>query len=272
MKRKSTVSEYKLNTDKLTKPLRIALVSDMHERYADDIFERINEKKPDLILVAGDSLERYDNARNKPYARPTLNLPSWIALNISYYLNEFLCLFTRFHNKSDDSNTFRFFEKASKLAPVFIGLGNHEERLFPEDYAFFKKRGITVLENSDTVFEKGSDRVLIGAVTSYPDTEWLDSFCEKDGYKILICHHPEYYDIIIKDRELDLIVAGHAHGGQMRIRDRGIFAPAQGLFPKYTKGVYHGRMVVSTGCANTAAIPRLNNPREAVIIDISPSG
>lgn len=269
MAKRSVVSRYQLNTNKLKKPLKIALVSDMHERYADDIFEKMKLEKPDLVLVAGDSFERYDNIRNKPYARSTLGFFSWIVLNITYYINEFFCLFTRFHNKSDDENTFRFFRNASRLAPVFVGLGNHEERLHDEDYDFFKRYGITVLENADTVFLNGDESLAIGSVTSLPDEKWLDSFAQRDGLKILICHHPEYYDILLKGKNIDLVVAGHAHGGQIRINGRGVFAPTQGLFPKYTKGLYNGNMIVSTGCANTVAIPRFGNPRELVVITLN---
>lgn len=269
MKRKNTVSRYKIKTDKLENPLKIALVSDIHERFADDIAELLRAEKPDMILVAGDSLERYDNERNKPYPRKELNIPSWIALNISYYLNEFFCLFNRRWNKSDDENTYRFFRSVRETAPVFVGLGNHEEKLWRQDYEFFREQGIVVLENADTIFEKNGEKLLIGAITSFPDEQWLSRFCEKSGYKILICHHPEYYDMFLSDKKLDLIVAGHAHGGQIRINGRGIFAPAQGLFPKYTKGLYHDKMVVSTGCANTVAVPRLGNPRELVIIEIN---
>lgn len=264
---KPIVTRYKIKSEKLREGLRIALVSDLHQRDADDIALLIEKIEPDLILVAGDSLERYDNERNKPYYRPTLSFPSWVVLNTVYYLNEFFCLFSRFKNKSDDRNTFRFFEKISAVAPVFVGLGNHEERLFPEDYRFFEEHGITVLENADTVFEKNGNKLKIGALRSVPDEKWLSRFSEEEGFKLLICHHPEYYDILLADKDFDLIVAGHAHGGQFRIAGRGVFAPSQGLFPKYTRGLYHGKMIVGTGCANTAAVPRLGNPREVVLIE-----
>lgn len=62
------------------------------------------------------------------------------------------------------------------------------------------------------------------------------------------------------------MLSGHAHGGQIRILGRGVFSPGQGLFPKYTKGIYEGRLVVSAGCSNTASIPRWGNPCEVVAI------
>ena len=97
-------------------------------------------------------------------------------------------------------------------------------------------------------------------------------------------HHPEYY---IKEpdgrgvftgnpglrnhEDIDLILAGHAHGGQWRFFSRGVLAPGQGLMAKYVRGAY-GNMIVGTGVSNTAAplIPRLFNPREIVEITIRP--
>ena len=86
--------------------------------------------------------------------------------------------------------------------------------------------------------------------------------------KVLICHHPEYYPKYLKDMPIDIIVSGHAHGGQWRFFGRGVFAPGQGLFPKYTSGVYDGRLVVSRGLKKTIIPPRIFNPREVVIIDV----
>lgn len=65
----------------------------------------------------------------------------------------------------------------------------------------------------------------------------------------------------------DLITCGHAHGGQVRLFGHGLFAPGQGFWPHYTKGVYGGKMVISAGCSNTAPVPRLFNPTEIVYIN-----
>ena len=86
---------------------------------------------------------------------------------------------------------------------------------------------------------------------------------------LLLCHHPEYYPEYIRDTVIELTVAGHAHGGQWNFFGRGVFAPGQGLFPKYTAGVYDGgRLIVSRGATNTVKVPRFFNPTETVIINI----
>ena len=90
------------------------------------------------------------------------------------------------------------------------------------------------------------------------------------GYKVLLCHHPEYYDKL-KSYPINLFLSGHCHGGQIRICNHGIFAPGQGLLPRYHHGVYDGRLVVSSGCANTASIPRFGNEPEVVVVRVGGS-
>ena len=110
--------------------------------------------------------------------------------------------------------------------------------------------------------------VRVGGLSSIPDKKWLEEFSQKDGYKILLCHHPEYYTGWIKGAELDtfnLVISGHTHGGQWRFFGHGVYAPGQGLFPKYAKGKF-GKLVISAGVSSTTPIPRLHNPEEIVII------
>ena len=96
-----------------------------------------------------------------------------------------------------------------------------------------------------------------------------NSAIRRSGYKVLLSHHPEYYPEYIKDLDIDLILSGHAHGGQLRFFGRGLFAPGQGLLPKYTSGIHDGRMIVSRGLANNAPpIPRLFNSKELIFIDL----
>ena len=86
---------------------------------------------------------------------------------------------------------------------------------------------------------------------------------------MLLCHHPEYYKKYLYNKDIDLIVSGHAHGGQWRIFGRGVFAPGQGLFPKYTSGVHDGRLVISKGIKPSGRIPRIFNTPEVVIVEIN---
>ena len=122
------------------------------------------------------------------------------------------------------------------------------------------------------------DGIAFGGLTSglsnddhKPDIKWIDDFCSVDGPKILLCHHPEYYEQYLKNKNIDLIVSGHAHGGQWRIFGRGVFAPGQGLFPKYTSGLHDGRFIISRGCSNSTRpipVPRFFNPKEVLEVHI----
>ena len=72
----------------------------------------------------------------------------------------------------------------------------------------------------------------------------------------------------LRSRTVDLVVAGHAHGGQIRLAGRGVFSPGQGLFPRYTYGVVDGRMVMSAGAGNPVHLPRWGNPCEVLRITL----
>lgn len=97
-----------------------------------------------------------------------------------------------------------------------------------------------------------------------PDTAWLKYFAaaSPDAFHVVISHHPEYLPLV--PPSVDLVLSGHAHGGQWRVFSHGVWCPGQGLWPKYTKGVYEGRLVVSAGLSNTAKVPRIFNPCEVV--------
>ena len=111
------------------------------------------------------------------------------------------------------------------------------------------------------------------------DSRWKEQFwrcCSRtspDIYSILLSHRPEltkYY----RDSGFDLIVAGHAHGGQFRMPGcpGGLLAPHQGFFPRYAGGQYalgSTSLIVSRGlCINR--LPRIYNPPELVLVDLKP--
>lgn len=268
MSQKAVLTEYDIDAPQLKSPIRIALVSDLHERRADDIIELLRTAKPDLTAIAGDTFERYDNDENKPHKTSRFNLPGWILIKTAYNINNFLMLIFNRDNTSDTCFAYDFLQKASKIAPVFMSLGNHEEKLTHEDYETIRRLNIKLLENSDTTFCVNGQEIRIGGMSTFYGENWLKSFADKDGYKLLLCHHPEYFDEFIKDKKINLTLSGHNHGGQVRIFGKGLISSGQGLFPKYDRGVFENRLVVSAGCSNTAALPRWNNPRELVIINL----
>ena len=118
-------------------------------------------------------------------------------------------------------------------------------------------------QNSARCGAKYKNGKLITEDRKEPDIAWLKKGTP-DGYKVLLSHHPEYLPLV--EPYADLIVSGHSHGGQFRLFGRGLFAPGQGWFPKYSRGQY-GKMIVSAGLTNTTWVPRINNPTELVIIE-----
>lgn len=125
-------------------------------------------------------------------------------------------------------------------------------------------------------FQKPDRKAVRGTgKPSLDNISWLERFSRLSGYKVPLSHHPEYFDLIDSVHaapekpaapSVNLMLCGHTHGGQWRLFNRGLFAPGQGFFPKYSKGVY-GRMAISAGLTNTTWIPRINNPTEIVYIN-----
>jgi len=254
------ITEYKLKSKNLSKKIKIALVSDVHDRPVDKIIDALKEIKPDIIAIPGDLTTRLDLSEGEAAVNERGEIVS-------------------------HENAWRLLREAVKIAPTYYSLGNHElcghyykrnfgHRILPENLAKIKESGAVFLD--DTYVRVGN--TVIGGLTTgktnpdlVPHTGWLDGFASADGFKILLCHHPEYYSKYLQKYKFDLILSGHAHGGQIRLFGRGLYAPGQGIMPKYTAGVHDGRLVIGTGLCNTGGIiPRLFNPREIVTVEIFP--
>ncbi len=236
------LTTYERTTPKVSEQYDLIMLSDIHNKPYEEIIAQVADEHPDAILVVGDIVDRH----RKTYKRA---LP--------------------------------FLEACAKTAPTFFSYGNHEikfPKLSAEDII---GTGVILLDDSYIRFGD----LLIGGHTPYTKFDWLERFEQEDGYKILLNHHPEYF---IKEPDglkaftgnpgleahenIDMILSGHAHGGQWRFFDRGVLAPGQGLMAKYVRGEY-GNMIVGTGVANTATplIPRFFNPREILKITIKPA-
>lgn len=163
-----------------------------------------------------------------------------------------------------------FLRDAVDLAPTYYAPGNHEMYLGKNEmYAYLrsaKATGATVLDNAFVI----RDGFVIGGLSERANLPMLRKFSQQAGYKILLCHRPEYYARYVAGLDIDLTLSGHAHGGQIRLFGQGLYAPGQGILPRLTRGMYeNGRLIVSSGMANTVPVPRLFNPRELVVLDIA---
>ena len=233
---------------KLSAPLRIALASDLHDNPCGPVLRLLRQEQPDLILIPGDLT---DDSAIRAGGRAALT----------------------------------FLRGCAELAPTFYSPGNHEVRCYhgknpfrhpiprPIPEAFrqaVRQAGVWFLDN-DSIQRNGMtvcglSSGICGA-RNQPDPAVLERFRRLEGTpKILLSHHPEYYMPFLRDLGMDLVVCGHAHGGHWRLFGRGVYAPGQGLFPKYTAGVVDGVCVISRGLGDHTSIPRVFNEPELVMI------
>ncbi len=178
------------------------------------------------------------------------------------------------HDENNYKRGIEFLKEVSAREKCFVALGNHDCCFPGKIRKEVTACGAVLLDNSHIEFRG----IKLGGLTSgefylpdmKPNTKWLEKFSQLDGFKMLLCHRPEYYPKYIKKLPIDLTLCGHAHGGQWQIFNRGIYAPGQGIFPKYTSGMYEDRLIVGRGLGNPHIIPRINNDPEILIIEIKP--
>ena len=217
---------------KIRQPLTLALVADLHNGPYADLLPTL--RQADGILILGDLLNRHRDGFDRAAA---------------------------------------FLKDAPACAPTFYALGNHE-RCSGDWEAFHplvRKSRVTLLDNAFVSF----GGIMLGGLSSpgygRPASSFLRKMAARPGFKLLMCHHPELYASAVAPYDIDLTVSGHAHGGQVRLMGRGLYAPGQGLFPKLTSGWYFDRrLLVSRGLTNSAGVPRLFNPCELILLHLEP--
>ena len=225
------------------KQLRIGLVADLHGCPFEKLVKRLRTESPDIILVAGDLMEDTDLADEK-------------------------------------ASGYAFLRACAEIAPTYYSFGNHETvgprkkrkgalDVSEETRARIANTGATLLHDESVLWNGIRICGLTSGLTkteNHPNEAVLSEFAAAEEFRILICHHPEYYEPYIRSTNIELTVCGHAHGGQWRFFGRGVYAPGQGIFPKYTSGVIDGRCVISRGVGDHTRILRFCNPRELVVI------
>ncbi len=269
----AVITEYTVTTVYDFSRIRIAQISDLHSRKADDILDLLRDCAPDIIAVTGDTFERYDNKPQYEYRDEDdrFHPVKWFVIHAMHFVNNLLMLTIPKDRKASDENARHFLRTAAKIAPVYLSLGNHEDTLLDCDYRFLSECGITLLDNAYTKVTVNDFSFYLGGMSSHEYEDFLKDFSELRGFKLLMCHHPERFEKFIKSTDIDLTLSGHTHGGQIRIGEdgKGFFVPGQGVMGKYAHGMFFdGRLIVSAGCSNTAAFPRIHNPRELVVVDL----
>lgn len=231
---------------------RIAHVSDLHNAEMGDGNEKLlamlREAEPDIIAITGDMID----SRNT---------------NIAVAL--------------------AFAEKAMQIAPCYYVTGNHEARVseYDELKAGLEAYGVVVLENERMQIEMSGEFItilgvddpsfttdyLFGDASTVVSSKLAELAPEEDGFTVLLSHRPELFDTYV-DSGMNLVLSGHAHGGQFRLPFvGGLVAPNQGLFPKYDSGLFtegNTNMIVSRGIGNSLLPFRFNNRPEVVLIEL----
>lgn len=246
---------------KVNSRIRIVQISDLHSKEFGKnnsiLYNTIMKQKPDIIVATGDLID--SNMKR---------------------IDEIIEFCSRLNNK----------------APVYYILGNNEIRCsrLNEIVKKLKEKSINILENEITTIkikdntlnilglaEKRVDKgeMFYSKINSRYQVDNADSLFRKleklIGIKIVLSHYPENYEYVgeysYSKYNFDIMFSGHAHGGQFILPGiGGIFAPGQGLFPKYYKGIYgeKSKLVVSRGLGNSGFPLRLFNRPDLVVVDI----
>ena len=253
-----TVSNIKISSSRIPPAFsgfRIAQVSDLHNaefgKGNKKLLELLSESKPDIIVITGDFVDA---------------------------------------GHTDIDVALDFAKGAISIAPVYYVTGNHEASLSQSQYDELKtgleaigvivledeaiqlkheKETITLIGLSDPNFTLKGD--MFGEAPAMVSTKLNSLVNDESSYTILLSHRPELFESYARCN-IDLVLSGHAHGGQFRLPlVGGLIAPNQGLLPKYDAGLFtdgNTNMIVSRGIGNSIIPIRFNNRPEIVLIEL----
>ncbi|MDO4260677.1 MAG: metallophosphoesterase [Eubacteriales bacterium] len=263
---KLKIRTYEIETDRFRREdpsLKLALLADLHNRLWGEeqslLLGAIKGLGPDMVLCAGDMLVAKGREERMEHA---LTL-------------------------------FRGLQKMG--LPVIASNGNHESRMrqCPERYgdlygryaSALRDAGVRILSDETATFRHGGGEAAIHGYEmslayyrkplqpAYDRTELTRRFGGTgDGrYHILMAHNPVYFDDYAA-WGADLTLAGHLHGGIVRIPGvGGVITPQAKLFPKYDRGLFRKGehyMVVSAGLGEHTVPIRIFNPPELILITV----
>ena len=243
--------------------IRFACLADLHGSLFGEknslLLAKIQEYRPDAILLAGDMVVRME---------------------------------------PDSLETARhLLMSLVKEYPVFYSMGNHESKMAQDGFFYQKeylayqaqlqKNGVIILKNEtrkvllkeDSFFINGLELPLeyykkpFSPRLTHEKMKQLIGEPKAEGIQILLAHNPKYGDTYFK-WGADVILSGHYHGGVLRFsRHVGAISSQFIPFPRYCCGdFYRGDqcMVVSAGLGEHTIPLRIHNPRELIFLDLKP--
>ena len=244
---------YTIESEKINNPVKIALITDLHSNWYGKnqrtLIRAVEKQNPHIVLLGGDI----------------------------------------FDDKKTYNNAEKTVQALTKNYPCYYVTGNHEYWSYDIETIFeiLTSYGVTILSGECVTIEVNGEKINLCGVDD-PDVmeytengilieeqlQMAESMANKEYYTILLSHRPEWIETYQK-YAFDLVLCGHAHGGQWRIPFvlNGLYAPHQGIFPKYAGGRYNyeiGTMIVSRGLARESTpVPRIFNRPELVVVELN---
>ena len=247
------IVNYNLKTDKISSPVKLALITDLHCcLYGENqlqLIRAIDKNKPDAVLLGGDIFD-------------------------DYYVN---------------NNSHILIDNIVQKYKTYYVSGNHEwwsEKMY-EHFDYLKNAGVIILRGDSDWLNINDSRIVISGIddpevnvynkshaTCEEQLETVAENIDSEYYNVLLTHRPENVQQYFK-HDFDLVLSGHAHGGQGRIPFilNGLYAPNQGFFPELAGGIYDfdgKKMIVSRGLSReNTELPRIFNRPELVFVSIN---
>ena len=221
---------------------RIVQISDLHNakfgKNNQKLVGRIRECEPDMIVLTGDLVDS---------------------------------------NHTNVDRAVQFVDEIVKICPVYYVTGNHEYWLEKSEYDELMDgligAGVVILDDQVVEISRGDAKFrLVGLDDKSLTDGTLEALLsDEKEFPVVLAHEPQYL-VRYADTGVDLVLSGHAHGGQFRLPFvGGIVAPDQGFLPEYTAGEYYmdgTEMIVSRGLGNSVIPARLFNYPEIVCVEL----
>lgn len=257
------VQNYKITSERIRNRMKIVMIADLHDsRFGSEnqkLIEKIEEQQPDMILMDGDMIN--EDSENSMVAE-------------------------------------KLIRKLAKKVPVYYALGNHEMvymKKHPALISKLEKAGAVVLDQKETETVIKGNKICIGGIYDYAfavdgeghmskkdmnvkKLKFLEEFQAQESFRVMMAHRPDSFIFgeAFKTWNIDLVVSGHNHGGQIVIPGKGgLYGGDQGWFPKYVDGIHHfetvKNMVITRGLGSSGEkLYRMNNVPEIVGIELLP--